>query len=205
MYIHQDYFETVLGYFQIGMTTEPSLPLSALHSRFHTPSTCHFAARVTNPAFTMERIREILESSRIHHDGMDDFYTGEPNIAISAIRIATIEESTVAIQPSITIVPKQEPSPAKPDRPNIDFTMLDIPLGATLHYSSDPNITCTVTSLKPPLVEMNGLTMHLSAATTQIKGNKSRWQGPRYWLYQGESLVRRRHRLERESSLEKPA
>ncbi len=82
------------------------------------------------------------------------------------------------------------------------FSKLGIPLGAILTFKNDGRITATV--VKGQKIKLNGKIMSLSAAATQLlrkRGAKGKtYAGTHYWLYEGETLLARRMRLEAKDS-----
>lgn len=73
--------------------------------------------------------------------------------------------------------------------PALSFEQYGIPLGATLVWGDNPHITCTVVSQKGKCkIEFNGEITSLSAAACKIRNTKSE-QGPKYWFYNGKSLL----------------
>jgi len=83
-------------------------------------------------------------------------------------------------------------------RPVFRFSMVDVPVGATLHFIKDESVTCTVIDDKK--VEFEGQVTSLSdCARTMLHrhgGKLTAAHGPRYWLYDNETLDERRFRLE---------
>ena len=75
---------------------------------------------------------------------------------------------------------------------------IPIPIGATLHFLSDENVICTVTS--NTRVEFEGENHSLSSAGLIAKNrmgfNWKTFAGPLNWKYEGEILFDRRARLE---------
>lgn len=78
------------------------------------------------------------------------------------------------------------------------FSMVDIPVGSTLTFSKDETITAHVVDDKK--IEFEGQVMTTSAAAVKVLqrlgGKLNQAQGPLYWMYEGETLVERRIRLE---------
>ena len=82
--------------------------------------------------------------------------------------------------------------------------MVDIPPGAELHFLDEPEIKAKVISKNK--IEFEGETTSLSAAAgdllQKLKGwwadHEPRVQGPRYWIYEGETLTERQERMENE-------
>lgn len=83
----------------------------------------------------------------------------------------------------------------KPPRAeNFKFSMVDIPVGATLVWTGDPAKTCRVVN-QINRVEYEAKEYSLSRLSAELKGYKSA-QGSLYWFYENETLQERRQRLE---------
>lgn len=83
-------------------------------------------------------------------------------------------------------------------REQFRFSMVDVPIGATLTFSKDETITARVVDDKR--IEFEGNITSTSAAATKLLHRRG-WtlraaQGPLYWMFEGETLAERRIRLE---------
>ena len=181
------------GYARTGIAqNKQEMQRRLWHSKLPNPSEVYFAAKVARPEFVMDRIRDIFDDKSIAAE--TNLFFVEAHRVASAIQLAA--DSVVS-----------EPASIKPDRPKrarkspFDFIMLDIPLGAVLAYRHDRSITCEVVQRKPPFVQFQGSITNLSTATNNIRNTrrKLRGQSASLWIYEGESLLQRRKRLERES------
>lgn len=87
---------------------------------------------------------------------------------------------------------------ARARRPVFNFDMVGIPIGAVLTFDYDPNITCRVADRRK--VNYNGSITSLNDASLKALATKGyNWQsvqGPAVWLYEGETLLEIRNRLE---------
>ena len=82
----------------------------------------------------------------------------------------------------------------QPKRPAFKFSMVEIPIGASLQWADNPEIVCEVADDKRVLYE--GQTHSLSGLAQKLKQSKYQLAGPMYWLYEGETLDERRRRLD---------
>ena len=78
---------------------------------------------------------------------------------------------------------------------------VDIPVGSTLYFVRDESITVTVVDDKN--VEFEGEVTSLSQSSGKILSRDYGWNstsitGPRYWVYENETLSERRLRIETE-------
>jgi len=74
----------------------------------------------------------------------------------------------------------------KKSKPKFKFCDFGIPLGATLHYINDPNITCVVASCNNDVI-FNGKKTSMSSIVNYFLGGSNR--GTSYWIYNGKLLV----------------
>ena len=79
---------------------------------------------------------------------------------------------------------------------NFTFSSVDIPIGSTLYFSYNLDITCIVYSDNTVMYNGEILTLTEAARNTGLISYKS-LQGPRFWLFDDESLVSRRKRFEK--------
>lgn len=75
--------------------------------------------------------------------------------------------------------------------------MVDIPLGAELHFSRDDSITARVIGRTgSESIEYKGKATSLSLSAQEILGYRYGVAGTEYWSYEGETLDERRRRME---------
>ena len=82
-------------------------------------------------------------------------------------------------------------------RTKMTFKNLKIPVGAELTYIYDETKKCTVKDNKRT-VEYEGKETSLSALAQKLGNSKYQPQGTSYWEYEGETLLERRLRMEKE-------
>ena len=76
---------------------------------------------------------------------------------------------------------------------NFSFSRCEIPIGSILNYVNDLTITCTV--LDDRKVEYQNRQMYLTGLAKLLLGKRSGVCGPHYFMYKGERIDERRHRL----------
>jgi len=69
---------------------------------------------------------------------------------------------------------------------NFTFSEMNIPVGATLHFSLDSTVTCTV--IDERRVEYKGEKTYLTSIAKKLLGKENGVCGPRYFTYQGALL-----------------
>jgi len=182
---------------KIGFTTNLKNRMRSLYSSsVPVPFECYFACTVEDMNFVEKSL----------HDGFDDFRVNpkreffriDPERVVSILRMVMIDDVT----------PTEDQFEDKEDEiafqketkvgQRFNFEMVGIPIGATLHFLSDENVTCTVTS--NTRVEFEGENHSLSSAGLIAKNrmgfNWKTFAGPLNWKYEGEILFDRRARLE---------
>lgn len=79
-----------------------------------------------------------------------------------------------------------------------NFEMVDIPIGAQIHFIDDTEVTATVIKQHgQKTIEYTGEATSPSAAAQQIRNSEYPLQGTLYWMCEGETLDERRRRMER--------
>lgn len=193
--------EAMPGLIKIGMTQSESVEtrIKQLNAFSGTPLPfeCHYAAKVND----CRRIEAILHQLFSEHriNPRREFFRMEPEKAVLAISIGGFEEVTPGLimddDESLKALDKE-----KARRPRISLDALGIHPGDRLVFSRDEAITATV--LPENRVLYQGQSMSLSAAAIQIlqqRGHKIQTaNGSAYWMYEGELLDERRHRMESE-------
>lgn len=129
-----------------------------------------------------------------------EFFQVSPSKAYSVLeRVASLNNN---LQNLKRVVPSEEEQ--KEDdiaqtsrRSKMTFRNLKIPVGAELTYIYDETKKCVVKDDKRT-VEYEGKETSLSALAQKLSNSKYKPQGTSYWEYQGETLLERRLRMEKE-------
>ena len=116
---------------------------------------------------------------------------------VAALKLAQIEDIT----PGHDIVDSPEDQraldEARERRGRFNFDMVNIPLGAELHFSRDNTITARVIGRTgSESIEFNGRPTSLSAAAQEVLGYRNVVSGTAHWSYEGETLDERRRRMD---------
>ena len=86
-------------------------------------------------------------------------------------------------------------------RSRFNFSMVGIPHGSTLSFYNDESITATVVDDRTIEFEGEVQSLTKAARTILLRENPNRnpaIPGPRYWVFEGESVTARRLRMETE-------
>ena len=195
--------EAMEGLIKIGRTTtsveqrikeldNTSIPL---------PFQCFYAAEVVNSALVEGKLHRIFADKRIRNNR--EFFRIAANQVKEAIQLAEIKEVT----PRNDVVVDAEDVQAlkkavatEERRSRLRFTYLDIPIGSTLTFAKDRNITSQVVA--DGKINFEGTVMSPSAAALivvrRLGYNWAAVCGTDYWEFDDETLSARRLRLEDE-------
>lgn len=189
--------EAMPGYTKIGRTDNLEQRIRIMdNTSVPLPFECFYAARVENAVFVEKQLHDAFADHRVRKNR--EFFEISPDRIVSALKIGALEEVTPVVDYVESEDDQKALDKARTRRSNFNFEMVKIPVGAELEFIRDENITCRVIDEKK--VEFEGEITSLSAAAQKALQNIGLYwkavQGPMYWLYEGETLGERRHRLE---------
>ena len=190
--------EAMPGYTKVGKTGAPieqrmreldgtGVPL---------PFECFYAARVGDMNFVEKQLHDAFDDHRVRP--RREFFRVAPERVQAALLLAAIEDATTRDDVVDDTDDQAALNKARTIRSPFNFKMVDIPPGAILKFTKDPEITCTVVDHKR--IEFEGEETSLSAAALivlhQMQYTWKQVAGPDYWEFDGETLAARRRRLE---------
>lgn len=165
---------------------------------------CYYACEVDDALWVEKKIHHAFAGNRIN--SKREFFRILPEHVKSALEIGAKKDVT----PTDSVPENKEEAFALEKADEIDskreenftFTMLNIPIGATLHWKDDETITAKVLSNRNK-IEYDGKESTISGAGKKITqklsaGKKTYSRIASQWLYEGEALLDRRLRLETE-------
>jgi hypothetical protein len=165
------------------------------------PFQCFYAGEVENSSIVEGRIHRIFVDKRVRTNR--EFFRVDPNQVREAIQLAEIKDVTPRADVVVDASDLQAlkiASAISDRRTRLNFSDLKIPADSILTFSKDPNVTCTV--IANGKVKFDGEVMSPSAAALialqRVGYNWSSVSGTDYWVFDGETLVARRLRLEDE-------
>jgi hypothetical protein len=190
--------EAMPGYVKIGKTNrdlEQRIRDLSSSTSVPLPFTPYYACTVANATFAERQLHDAFGDNRVNPKR--EFFAIDPERVVAALKLAEIEDIT----PGHDIVDSPEDQRALDEarqiRSRFNFDMVDIPLGATLYFSRDKNITAQVIGRTgSESIEFNGKPTSLSLAAQEVLGYKYGVAGTDYWSYEGETLDQRRRRME---------
>lgn len=165
------------------------------------PFQCFYAAEVEDSVNVEKTLHHIFVDKRIRSNR--EFFRVDANQLKSAISLAALREVTPHqdVVTDATDVQALKRAAAREERRSaLKFFDLDIPVGATLHFVRDENITCTIVADWKVDFEGTVMSATKAARTVMSRLGYDRYflNGNEYWLYEDEILVARRLRMEEE-------
>lgn len=183
---------------KIGRTTDLESRLRSLstHSGVPVPFECYYACEVGNSVKVEKALHDAFGDHRVNPKR--EFFRLNPERAVAILELVAIKDAMPATEIAEDQVELEALHREQSRRDVFRFSMVDIPIGATLTFSKDETITARVVDDKK--VEFEGLVMSTSGAAVKVLqrlgGKLTQAQGPLYWMFEGETLVERRIRLE---------
>ncbi len=186
--------EAMPGYVKIGLTRQNDVGDRVRqldNTSIPVPFECYFAASVPDCARLERTLHFVFGEKRARRSR--EFFTIDPDLAKAIIELVADRRVDVSdVDQSIDQMERREIEQMRRRREVRTFTSLRVPVGATLTFTKDPEITCTV--VKPRKVSFRGEEMSPSAAALQVVHEMGYdWQavsGMDYWEYEGVKLCR---------------
>lgn len=187
--------ESMPGYVKIGRTTDLEQRIRSLDTTsVALPFECFYACTVENASYVERQLHDAFLDHRVRSSR--EFFEIAPERAVSALKLAEIENVT----PKKDFVETQEDQKALDEartrRGRFNFKMVDIPTDSEIYFSRDESIKAKVIDNRN--IEFNGKITSLSTSAQEILGVDYGVAGTDYWMYEGETLDERRTRLEQE-------
>lgn len=184
--------EAMPGYVKIGLTqtNDVATRMKQLDTTaVPLPFECYFAAKVPDCAKLEQTLHFVFGEKRARQKR--EFFQIEPDLARAIIELVAIDDVALSDQEqSINPAQREEINEVKARREVRTFTSMNVPVGAQLVFSKDPDVTCTVVG--PRRVAFNGKEMSPSrAALTVVHSMGYDWvavSGMEYWTYNGVRL-----------------
>lgn len=187
--------EAMSGYVKIGRTMDLEQRIRQLDTTgVPLPFECFYACSVDDASFVEKQLHDAFADSRVRTNR--EWFEIAPERVASALRIAQVEDVTPGVDYVESADDQKALDKARERRSVFNFEMVKIPVGSTLTFTRDENVTCAVIDNRR--VDYNGKNLSITAAAQEALGVTRPVQGPLYWEYEGETLVERRFRMERE-------
>lgn len=182
---------SMVGYIKIGRTAK-----GTVQSRLKDLNTtgvpmgfdCEYAAEVEDAPSVEKALHEAFGEYRVNPK-REFFYRLPPHRVKAILKLVAIEDVTPTQDE-----PDEELPTVGDKRKKYNFEKLGIPVGAKLQWADDPQIQCEVAGDQKNVLYRDEQ-WSLGALAGTLKGWKNVWGVP-YWMYEGETLLERRNRLE---------
>jgi hypothetical protein len=189
------------GLIKIGLTnsTVEQRMITLDNTSVPLPFECYYAARVSDSAKIERALHVGLGDHRVRNSR--EFFRIDPYRAKAILEVLAIEEVTPGA--SVFAEPEDQEALARAVavRPNFRFSMVNIPIGAVLHFAKDESITATVADDRK--INFQGTKTSLSKAALEIVHSLGyTWTqiaGPQWWLFEGMTLSELRNQAEQAS------
>ena len=157
------------------------------------PFNIYYACLVENAKRTEDILHELFKENRINEKR--EFFQLDPDKVVIALSLLnpiniTPDEKDYLTTEEIKDIEKIETKRLK----NFTFSEVNIPINTTLTFARDPNIICTVHSDNTVIYENEILTLTEAARKTNLIPYKE-LQGPKFWMYENETLTNRRKKF----------
>ena len=162
----------------------------------------HHAVSVEDPRKAEKQLHDLFSEHRVNPGR--EFFRVAPERVVNAMNLLlTKGGQQVDIDAESQDKPDDsEVTDKRVRKENFKFSRLKISVGAELTFSRDENVTATVVGDRK--VQCEGERMSLSKAAEKILTERFKSPGPRsglwFWEFEGELLVERRERMEREEA-----
>lgn len=183
---------------KIGRTTDLESRLRSLstHSGVPVPFECFYACEVADSVKVERALHDAFGDHRINPKR--EFFRLNPDRAVAILELVALKDAAPCTEIAEDQVELDALHREQSRREQFRFSMVDVPVGATLTFSKDDTITAKVIDDKR--IEFEGNITSTSAAATKLLHRRG-WtlraaQGPLYWMYDGETLAERRMRME---------
>jgi hypothetical protein len=184
--------EAMPGYVKIGLTRQNDVGERVRQldtTAIPVPFEVHFAAYVPDCAKLERTLHFVFGEKRARRNR--EFFTIDPDLAKAIIELVADSKVDVTdVEQSIDTAERREIEQMRRRREVRTFTSLNVPIGATLTFAKDPDITCTVSQSRK--VMFRGEELSPSAAALRVVHDLgydwSAVSGMDYWEYEGVKL-----------------
>lgn len=186
---------------KIGKTTNLEERVRSLssHTGVPVPFEVYYACVVSDSLKVEKHLHDGFGDHRVNQKR--EFFRINPERVLSILKLVEIQNVT----PNRDFVEDQDEQQSlnkeRGRRSNFTFSSVGIPFGSILHFVRDENVTVKVVDDRN--VEFEGEVTSLTQSSLILLNRDHGWNsssvtGPRYWVFENETLSERRLRLETE-------
>lgn len=181
--------EAMPNLIKIGKTQRKDLQarMSELYSTgVPFPFECLWAGEVRDCSRIESLIHNAFRNNRVNPKR--EFFNIEPDQVIPLLQELAINELTFDVDKALNqgVSKEEQDAPKQFHRPMLNFEEMNIPVGSTLVYVKNSNITSTVTGIKK--VTFEDVEFSLTALTRKLLDLPYNVAPCRYWTYEGKNL-----------------
>jgi hypothetical protein len=184
--------EAMPGYVKIGLTRQNDVGERVRqldNTSIPVPFECYFAAYVPDCSKLERTMHFVFGEKRARRSR--EFFMIDPDLAKAIIELVADSKVDVTdVEQSIDQAERRDIEQLRRRREIRTFTSLNVPVGSTLTFAKDPDITCTVS--QPRKVLLRGEEMSPSAAALRVVHELgydwSAVSGMDYWQLDGVKL-----------------
>jgi hypothetical protein len=169
------------------------------HSGVPVPFEVYYACVVKDSVKVEKHIHEGFGDHRVNPKR--EFFRINPERVLSILKLVEEQDITPTRDFVEDAEEQQSLNKERTRRSNFLFSSVGIPVGSTLHFVRDENITAKVVDDRN--VEFEGTPTSLSQSSLTLLKRDYGWKAstvavPQFWVYENETLSERRNRLEGE-------
>ena len=158
------------------------------------PFQIYYACQVINGKKIEKTLHKLFDEQRVNDNR--EFFETEPEKVILALQLASPVDVTPRETEYLTTEEIKEIENVEKKRlSNFTFEQADIPIGSILNFCRDTDITCTVYSDNTVMFDGQIISLTEAARNTGLIPYYE-LQGPKFWLYEDETLTNRRKRIQ---------
>ncbi|MBE7713760.1 MAG: GIY-YIG nuclease family protein [Cyanobacteria bacterium SIG26] len=181
--------EAMPNLIKIGKTQRKDLQarMSELYSTgVPFPFECLWAGEVRDCSRIESLIHNAFRNNRVNPKR--EFFNIEPDQVIPLLQELAINELTFDVDKALNqgVSKEEQDAPKQFHRPMLNFEEMNIPVGSTLVYVKNSDITSTVTGIKK--VTFEDVEFSLTALTRKLLDLPYNVAPCRYWTYEGKNL-----------------
>lgn len=186
---------------KIGKTTNLEERVRSLssHSGVPVPFEVYYACEVSNSAKVEKHLHDGFGDHRVNQKR--EFFRINPERVLSILKLVEVRDVTPQSDFVEDEEERQSLNKERSRRSNFTFSSVEIPIGSILQFVRDENVTVKVVDDRN--VEFEGEVTSLTQSSLILLNRDHGWNsssvtGPRYWVFENETLSERRLRLETE-------
>lgn len=156
--------------------------------------TCFHASLVQDASVVEKKLHQVFHPAKKHWRG--EFFEVEPWRVMLVLEAYEVQDMT-SYAPLVSKEERDSIESVVKERDRkqrVTFEFLEIPIGSELELVGSPEIVCQVAD-NDTGVMYDGESFALSTLATRLKGSSNWLQGIRYWMYEGQTLLKRRDEM----------